>query len=85
MDFFETNDNSCRICLSNIILVNWNEEIFELCGMTYRDCYFKYTQLEEIGKIFNKNFHNFVLIPLLKCRSGPVFFNAVQKVFQKSA
>ncbi|KAM7349579.1 uncharacterized protein ACRADG_008451 isoform 2-T3 [Cochliomyia hominivorax] len=42
-----TNGEKCRICLKNDGFFDWTEEIFEFYGPTYKDCYLKYTQLQE--------------------------------------
>ncbi|XP_037822274.1 zinc finger protein 624-like isoform X2 [Lucilia sericata] len=40
------NENICRICLEDNGALNWNEEIEILCGFSYKDCYYKYTELQ---------------------------------------
>lgn len=40
----------CRVCLVHKVGINWNNEIEEFCGISYKDCYYKYTQLKEHGE-----------------------------------
>ncbi|XP_046802333.1 zinc finger protein 2 homolog [Lucilia cuprina] len=42
------SNKGCRICLKGKVLLNWNEEFDDISGMTYRDCYYKYTELQSI-------------------------------------
>ncbi|KAI8128067.1 Zinc finger protein 271 [Lucilia cuprina] len=47
-DEMNLSNKGCRICLKGKVLLNWNEEIDDISGMTYRDCYYKYTELQSI-------------------------------------
>lgn len=42
----------CRICMDTETVLDWHEELFESSGLSYRDCYYKYTQLDDIGKCY---------------------------------
>ncbi|XP_013101295.2 zinc finger protein 236 [Stomoxys calcitrans] len=44
----ENYKNCCRVCLQTEVILNWNEELIYSSGMSYRSCYFKYSQLPEI-------------------------------------
>lgn len=50
MESSEKEDQYCRICLKHNSFFNWNEQIFEFYGPTYRECYDKYIQLPNNGK-----------------------------------
>ncbi|KAM7349576.1 uncharacterized protein ACRADG_008450 [Cochliomyia hominivorax] len=42
-----TKGEQCRICFKKEGFFEWTEEIFEFFGPTYKECYLKYTQLQE--------------------------------------
>ncbi|XP_065363461.1 zinc finger protein 423-like [Calliphora vicina] len=46
MDSLKLNENLCVICLDNNVTLDWNEDVAELCNMSYKDCYYKYTNLQ---------------------------------------
>lgn len=52
MNSFENFQNICRICLNENVILNWNKTLFDSYGVTYKDCYYKYTQLEYLGKFY---------------------------------
>ncbi|KAM7348350.1 uncharacterized protein ACRADG_007704 isoform 2-T3 [Cochliomyia hominivorax] len=45
MDVLESNNRICRICLDVNVVLNWNNTLIECHDVTYKDCYYKYTQL----------------------------------------
>lgn len=45
----ESEQNYCRICLTNETFFDWNEQIFEFYGPTYQECYYKFMQLATKG------------------------------------
>lgn len=45
----EFKKNICRICLDENVIIDWNLPLYEDCNMSYKDCYYKYTQLECLG------------------------------------
>ncbi|XP_065365784.1 PR domain zinc finger protein 5-like isoform X2 [Calliphora vicina] len=47
MDSLKLNGNICRICLDDNVTINWSEEIVEFSGISYKDCYYKYTELQQ--------------------------------------
>lgn len=52
MNTQELYQNICRICLNENVVLNWNNTLFECYGVTYKDCYYKYTNLEYLGNTF---------------------------------
>ncbi|XP_065365783.1 transcription factor Ouib-like isoform X1 [Calliphora vicina] len=46
MDSRKINENLCVICLDDNVILDWNENVAELCNMSYKDCYYKYTKLQ---------------------------------------
>ncbi|XP_037822275.1 zinc finger protein 808-like [Lucilia sericata] len=46
MNSSEFKDTVCRICLDEKIAIDWNNRLAEHGDITYKDCYYKYTQLE---------------------------------------
>ncbi|XP_065364488.1 zinc finger protein 2-like [Calliphora vicina] len=46
MDSRKINENLCIICLGDNVILDWNENVAELCNMSYKDCYYKYTKLQ---------------------------------------
>ncbi|XP_065364517.1 zinc finger protein 37-like [Calliphora vicina] len=42
----EFKDTVCRICLDENVVLDWCNTLVEHCNITYRDCYYKYTQLK---------------------------------------
>lgn len=47
--------NTCRICLEDNVGLDWNTTLLEYYDITYKDCYYKYTQLEYLGMYTNKH------------------------------
>lgn len=50
MDSLKINENVCVICLDDNVTLDWNENVAELCNMSYKDCYYKYTMLQPSSK-----------------------------------
>ncbi|XP_037822276.1 zinc finger protein 429-like [Lucilia sericata] len=46
MNSQEFKKNICRICLDESVVLDWNDSIYGYSEITYKDCYYKYTQLE---------------------------------------
>ncbi|XP_037822271.1 zinc finger protein 846-like isoform X2 [Lucilia sericata] len=46
MNYPKNTENICRICLDENVVLNWNNMLFDYYGITYKECYYKYTQLE---------------------------------------
>ncbi|XP_073829676.1 uncharacterized protein [Musca autumnalis] len=40
----------CRVCMQSHLLLDWNNRLFPFndCKISYKDCYYKYTQIEEM-------------------------------------
>lgn len=45
----EFKDIVCRICLDENVIVDWNNNLIKHNDISYKDCYYKYTQLKELG------------------------------------
>ncbi|KAM7349575.1 uncharacterized protein ACRADG_008449 [Cochliomyia hominivorax] len=46
MNSQEYKKRICRICLDENVILDWNLQLFEKGNITYKDCYYKYTQLD---------------------------------------
>uniref|UniRef100_A0A1I8PR78 Protein krueppel n=1 Tax=Stomoxys calcitrans TaxID=35570 RepID=A0A1I8PR78_STOCA len=38
----------CRICMHPFPIINWDEELYDFSGTSYKNCFYKYTNLEKI-------------------------------------
>ncbi|KAI8127809.1 hypothetical protein CVS40_2257 [Lucilia cuprina] len=46
MNYHKNTKEVCRICLDENVVLNWNNMLFDYYGITYKECYYKYTQLD---------------------------------------
>ncbi|XP_065364145.1 zinc finger protein 39-like [Calliphora vicina] len=46
MNSQEFKKNICRVCLDESVVLDWNDTVYSYFDVTYKDCYYKYTQLE---------------------------------------
>ncbi|XP_046802249.1 zinc finger protein 701-like [Lucilia cuprina] len=76
----------CRICLDESVVLDWNDSINDYSDITYKDCYYKYTQLEWLAS------DSFSPMLCQTCANGLQNFHALilkalesYKYFQESA
>ena len=49
MNTIESKKDICRICLEESVGLDWSTTLLQYYDMSYKDCYYKYTQLEYSG------------------------------------